>query len=819
LTNEECKDLCLRLMRADSEDEVISVLTDVELWDDVDAWRLYGDYENNYNTVGNQQSRPDAALVEKLVNSVDARLMNECMVHGIDPVSTEAPRSIREAIGRFFEQRSNPRGLHAGRMSDWTDQERTAVARDITICATGDKRHPCFTVSDRGEGQTPLDLPNTILSLHRDNKLRIPFVQGKFNMGGAGALKFAGRQNLQLVVSRRNPRLLRSPQPSDADWGFTVVRREDPTEGRRSSVYTYLAPCGAETQTGRGEVLHFSAPAIPIFPHGVDPYARESEWGTLIKLYQYDATGFRSDMLRRDGFLRRADLLLPDVALPIRFHECRDFGGRRGSHETTLTGLRVRLDDDRANNLEPDFPASADLMAAGERMTAAIYAFRKNRAATYRGNEAVIFTINGQTHGHLTQDFLARKRVGLGYLKESLLVIVDCTGLSGRAREDLFMNSRDRLSEGDLRREVEGELEDLLRIHPGPRALRERRRREQIEESLADSRPLEEILSSLLERSPAMAALFLRGERASAPFRTDEVEEGEAFVGCRFPTFFKFKGLDYGKVLERDCNLGSRCRITFETDAANDYFERRTAPGEFQLVIVRGNEMVPFTSGNVPLHNGIATLSLKLPVDSAAGDELHMVALVTDGSRETPFENPLILHLLAPVEHTPGTTGRRQPPGVNKGQGREKAGGIALPKITPVRREDWENHVPPFDQFTALRVRDAGVAADEAADRDMPSVYDFYVNVDNVHLKREQKGSPHDPKVVEARFTYGLVLLGIGMLRDNGDPDGDSTQAAEVDARGHEEVCIEERIETVTRAVAPVILPMIQELGKLEEQE
>ena len=68
--------LCLALIAADSEQAVIDLLTKPGFWDDESAWRYYGDYENNYNTIGNQQSRPDAALVEKLVNSVDARLMN-----------------------------------------------------------------------------------------------------------------------------------------------------------------------------------------------------------------------------------------------------------------------------------------------------------------------------------------------------------------------------------------------------------------------------------------------------------------------------------------------------------------------------------------------------------------------------------------------------------------------------------------------------------------------------------------------------------------------------------------------------------------------
>ena len=45
--------------------------------------------------------------MEKLVNSVDARLMNECLVLGIDPEGPSAPRTIREAVARFFEENPN----------------------------------------------------------------------------------------------------------------------------------------------------------------------------------------------------------------------------------------------------------------------------------------------------------------------------------------------------------------------------------------------------------------------------------------------------------------------------------------------------------------------------------------------------------------------------------------------------------------------------------------------------------------------------------------------------------------------------------------
>jgi hypothetical protein len=73
MTDSQLKELCLGLIKADSEEEVIHLLSDAGFWDMQPYWRYYGDYENNYNTAGNQQARPDPALVEKLINSVDAR--------------------------------------------------------------------------------------------------------------------------------------------------------------------------------------------------------------------------------------------------------------------------------------------------------------------------------------------------------------------------------------------------------------------------------------------------------------------------------------------------------------------------------------------------------------------------------------------------------------------------------------------------------------------------------------------------------------------------------------------------------------------------
>lgn len=813
---DKARELCLKLMQIDSEEEVVDALRAQDLWDNPRLWRFYGDVESNYSNVGNQQSRPDAALVEKVVNSIDARLMNECLEQGLDPEGSEAegtPQSIREAVGRFFGGGGDP--MITGNLRNWNPTKRTEVARGITIAATGPKAqaadYPCFSIADKGEGQHPDDFPRTFLSLPttRSNKARIPFVQGRFNMGGSGVLQFCGNQNLQLIVSRRNPAI--PGRREDNPWGFTIVRREVPEGPSKNSVYSYLAPLGSETVARGGSVLRFSGEPLNIFPEGTDPYSSPSEWGTLIKLYNYKARGFQSNMILPDGLLQRLDLLLPDAALPVRLHECRDYKGKKGSFETTMSGLSVRLDEDKAGNLEEGInPSTAPFRALGEKMTTRIYAFAKGKGKTYRGREGIVFTINGQTHGYLDAQFFTRKRVGLSYLRDDLLVMVDCSNMGTRQREDLFMASRDRLRDDtDLRSEIETSLEDLLGNHPALRELKNKRRRERTEEKLADAKPLAEMLEDIMRNSPTLAQLFLPGKRIKNPFKTKKAkQQEEEFNGKTYPTYFKFKNLEYGKIMGRACNINRRPRVDFETDVKSDYFDRPTDPGESLLVVHEKGADNIHENYSLNLYKGVATLNIKLPESAKVGDDLQFTLLVDDRTQREPFENVLELHVLGAVKKGSGGSDRRKrSPGEGKGD-RELPEGIALPNITEVSEDEWNNQEPPFTRETALQVRHAGREAVNGKEK--RDIYDFYVNVDNVFLQGEIKEDPDRSDVLKARFVYGLVLLGVALLQEeagkNGGDDG-------------EEKDIERIVEETAKAVAPVLLPMIEALGGLDEDE
>lgn len=826
LNNEQTKNLCLSLMKADTEEKVISLLKGAGYWENKAVWRNYGDNESNFSTIGNQSSRSDAALVEKLINSVDHRLINECLTRGIDPESSEAPQSVREAIARFFDQEAGPRGITAGRISEWDGEKRKAVAEGITLAATGSTPsqggNPCFTISDSGEGQTPEMMPDTFLSLpsHGSNKIKIPFVQGKFNMGSTGVLQFCGKQNLQLIVSRRNPKIQKGTleHGSDELWGFTVVRREVPKDSSRSSVYTYLAPLDAKNKPSEGGVLRFSAEDMPLFPEGGDAYARRAAWGTLVKLYEYSAKGYsNTHIFRKDGLLYRLDLLLPDAALPIRLHECRSgFRGHKGSFETTLTGLNVRLEDNRGENMEEGFPTSSPISAAGQQMTATIYAFKKGKADTYRRNEGILFTLNGQTHSQLTKGFFSRKAVGrLNRVADSILVIVDCSQFDILAREDFFMNSRDRQRGGELSVQIEVELGELLKNHQGLRALKERRHQEEIASKVEDSKPLEDVLKTLVKQSPVLASLFLQGPRITNPFAPMNVKtEQKVYEGERYPTHFKFKGKKYGMELNRECPENQRCRIAFETDAVNDYFNRQIDKGEFSLFLADENSRSPVDNFAGPnLNNGSATLSVRLPDNSREGDLLRYVSTVRDPSQIDPFENIFTVKVVKAAKSRPGgPPSPPRPPTQEKGRDRQVPSGIAFPQIHDVYEDDWTKQDPPFDKYAAVRL-----VTDETSDGQ--DVHEFYVNMDNLYLRTELKSAAQESELTKARWRFGLVLLGLALLHEHAQTSQQESRngAGKASERSNDDNGdVDGKVEDLGKAVAPFLLPIINSLGALD---
>jgi len=778
-------ELCMALLRADSENQVITNLKDKGFWTDNSKWNYFDDNENNYSTIGAQQADPVAALVEKIINSIDAVLLRECRLRDIDPESEIAPQTMEMALEEYFN-------VTKGNLALISSTRRTDLAANIGFVASGEKTTPTYTIFDRGEGQTPKKMVSTFLSLNKSNKLRIPFVQGKYNMGGTGVLRFCGREQLQLIISKKHPEIIDRSDDTSPYWGFTIVRRQEPSEGRKSSVYTYLAP--------EGKILMFDTPEIKIDQAGRGLNEIQAlKWGSIVKLFDYGISpaALKTNILF--DLYNHISLLTPKIGLPIRFYERRRFRGH--SFDSTMAGLRVRLEDDRNENVEDGFPSSAEFRISGQKFSASIYVFKKNeeknesRAAKYRKDEGIIFTINGQTHGSIPLTFFSRGNIGLSYIADSLIIIIECDGINTRTREDLFMNSRDRLSSGELKGQIEAQLTELLKNNTQLKSLNERRRREAIAKKLEDTRPLKEILEDLVRKSPTLQNFLAQGQDIRNPFRPKSVGDQEVFKGKSNPSYFRLMlGQSHG-----DCHLNQRFRVQFETDVENEYFIRDRHPGTFNFSLDDADTEYVYN-----LNNGILTLTVSLPKDTQEGSKVLGKVCINDDTLLEPFRENFTRNVLAPITTNNGRPGNRRPPAGSGIGNRQIPDALSFPNVIKVNEEEWQAN--NFDKYSALKVMSASDGS-----------YDFYVNIDNVWLKTEisQSRDVDVAPILQAKFVNGLVLFGMALLKDKkyleyGDIAGyrDSNNP----------LSIEDLILKTSRSFAPIIIPLVDALGELSTE-
>ena len=577
----------LRLFRelydADREAAIDDVLTrHPELFSDPRNWRPLGGIDNNFGVVENQQSSPIASLIEKLTNAIDAILMRRCQEEGLDPKSPYAPRSMQEAVERFFS---------GHKLWDYAGNERRQQAQRIQIVADGPRRDTSLVIFDDGEGQHPEDFEGTFLSLLRGNKNDIHFVQGKYNMGGSGAIAFCGRKRYQLIGSRRYD--LTGP------FGFTLVRKHPLTDEERkrfkSTWYEYL-------------VINGAIPAFAIEEMDLGLHKRPFTTGTVIKLYSYQLPTGISDIAR--DLNQSVNEYLFEPALPIYTIE-RASRYPHAQLDRHLYGLKRRLEQEDSAYVEDHFSIeSVDDIGT---LKVTCYVFRARVASKsaketresiarefFKNNMSVLFSVNGQVHGHYASEFITRT-LKMNLLKNYLIIHVDCTGLVPEFRNELTMASRDRLKSGGELQRLRDELGTMLRN--SKLAEINKRRKELLDldssqaddlvRSFAENLPLDSAMTRLLDQVFKLNRADPRAkkddEKPRKP-RKQPQERNDRFDPKRFPTFFRLQGRHNGETPAINIPKGSERTILFSTDVENMYFDRVHEPGELQIALLDQEE-------------------------------------------------------------------------------------------------------------------------------------------------------------------------------------------------------------------------------------
>ena len=378
------RDLLLELLECEYADDAVGVLFKRGLFDETQAnrWIPVGKMRNNQSVVQAQMSSPAAALVEKFTNGLDAILLRRCKADGHNPRGAAAPDSMGKAVQRWF-----------GDLSVKTQAEIRAIAEEnLVLYATGAKQRPCISIYDAGEGQLAENFPSTFCSLvfgsaDGSYKGAVPFVQGRFNMGGTGVLPFCGEERMmQLIVSRVPSDVVKAPH----EWGFTMFCY---FPSQQSPEWRYLVGTDGKVMTAGSEPLGL-VPKIGAKSGEVcAPRERAVPHGTLIKMYDYQAP--RSNVCG-ELFKKLEEYLLWPMSAPHL--ECRP------EYKANVMGVTVW---DRfttwaeRGKLEEGFAEGASIqikLSSGEAIPAEVRVFTAEHTKDDDVQTGLRALINGQCH-------------------------------------------------------------------------------------------------------------------------------------------------------------------------------------------------------------------------------------------------------------------------------------------------------------------------------------------------------------------------------------------------------------------------------------
>ena len=497
---------------------------------------------------------------------------------------------MEEAIKKFFTPE-----FQCWHLSSFRQKQ----AEEIQVLADGPRMNTSLVVYDNGEGQHPQEFERTFLSLLRGNKNEIPFVQGKYNMGGTGAIVFCGKKRYELIGSKN--------YDGSGEFGWTLIRRHPLTETelqtKKNTWYEYFVCDG-------------KIPSFPIVEIEVGLKGRKFKTGTIIKLYSYDLPSGARSVISRDlnqsinEFLFEPALPIYTIDKPERYPHDRDL-------DRELFGLKRRLEEDGSKYVEEYFSESHQSADIGQaRVTCYVFkskiegrSVKETRESIqrefFKNDMSVLFSINGQVHGHYTSEFITRS-LKMPLLKSHLLIHVDCTHMKYDFRNELFMASRDRLKDADETRRLRSLLADILTKSKLQQIYKHRKDSITLEgsdssdllRSIARSLPLNTDLLKLLSHTFKLDT----PKEKSGPVpskKTKEQEKEEPFLPKRYPSVFKLHGEGTEARPAARIPLGGQRTVKFDTDVEDQYFDRSHEPGDLKLSLLsfKRNDL---SGGNTP---------------------------------------------------------------------------------------------------------------------------------------------------------------------------------------------------------------------------
>lgn len=386
----------------------VKAVIDKYLNDSQFSWRLVGDRDNNYGTIS-IASDALISLVERITNCIDATFENY-VLKDEKWKTLRSPREFAEKVIGFKGSKISAK--IKTRIPE--PQDNSGIRVEVQ---SGDKEDvSTIDVLDNGIGLSRNEIPDTILSLNNSNKILKWYLMGRYGQGGSTSLKFS---EYTIIITKKH----------DSDEiAFTIVRYEPPKQDEKDGKYTYVVKSCDRLP------LSASASDTSIF----------LECNTLVRNINYNIGKQSTPLLSLYGKL---DYRLFDTVLPFQFVLKKTNGTET---RRTMYGSR-----DRLNRTELVVQKNEIVVPIEEfgRIIIRYWVFgkdvsRQQKLTFIDPEKPIVISFYGQTHSVLPRRILADCK--LPYLRESLVVQVECDSLNAEGRHKVITSTREALtSEGE----------------------------------------------------------------------------------------------------------------------------------------------------------------------------------------------------------------------------------------------------------------------------------------------------------------------------------------------------------------------------------
>lgn len=426
------------------------------------CWHAFGNNPSNISTIG-LGTKPGKSLSERITNAIDAILEDRAQSLDVASLPTSPRIAAQEWFGRPMT--GPEQGLFAG-LPGQTDRRIAVVILD-----SGIEDSPTIDVIDDGVGLLPDELPGTILSLQAGNKIKKRHQIGAFGQGGSASLGFA---DYVVIISRSRKDISRI--------AYTVIRvlRLDSTY--KEDCYAYLVR--SIDQSTRELLSVDTDDELQIYRSDVSPKLPPFNQGTLVRHINYRLGAISKALAPMPGNLYHyLHYNLFDPILPFRVADLRRPDKVRNELVTGSRNRLMRLSIERSATEEDSearvlvkhhrpmeyiTPLGGDRPCIGVEYWV-VFAFKKkgerlemrsNSSELFvQPNHPIIGTLNGQTQGELTAQFL--KEIGLTLLSKHMVIHIDAADADTRVRRELFSTNREGFKDGPI---LEGLVSSIKRM-------------------------------------------------------------------------------------------------------------------------------------------------------------------------------------------------------------------------------------------------------------------------------------------------------------------------------------------------------------------